>query len=313
MQAWAPAGDRGYQQDLRFAELVNSLAEGRLIVEPQPAGALVPVKSEFEALMKGSIECAHVGAGWFEPYNRAGPLFAQWVNGLTGTQLILWMWEGEGVEMAREMASGTGAYFISPFTPYTAEVWMHSTKKVETVADMNGLKMRVGVPVLVEIFKEMGVSAVVLSGAEVYESMKRGVIDAFEYVTPAVNWSNGFQEVADYVYLSPVRAPSDSQELWCNESAWNELDPDLQGLILAASNSLVGPYFAEGVKMDIEAIQNFKDYGCQVLPVPAEIDAELSRIAAPIYDKIAAENPIYKKVLESQRAWKAACLEMGIQ
>ena len=313
MQAWAPAGDRGYQQDLRFADLVNSLSGGRLIIEPQPAGALVPVKSEFEALMKGSIEAAHVGAGWFEPYNRAGPLFAQWVNGLTGTQLILWMWEGEGVEMAREMASGTGAYFISPFTPYTAEVWMHSTREVNTVADMKGLKMRVGVPVLVEIFKEMGVSAVVLSGAEVYESMQRGVIDAFEYVTPSVNWSNGFQEIAEYVYLSPVRAPSDSQELWCNEDAWNELAPDLQGLILAASNSLVGPYFAEGVKMDIEAIQNFKDYGCQVLPVPAEIDAELSRIAAPIYDKIAAENPIYKKVLESQRVWKAACQEMGIQ
>jgi TRAP-type mannitol/chloroaromatic compound transport system substrate-binding protein len=178
---------------------------------------------------------------------------------------------------------------------------------------MNGLKMRVGVPVLVEIFKEMGVSAVVLSGAEVYESMQRGVIDAFEYVSPAVNWSNGFQEVADYVYLSPVRAPSDSQELWCNESTWNELPTDLQGLVKAASNSLVGPYFAEGVMMDIEALQNFKDYGCQVLPVPDEIDAELGRIAAPIYDAIAAENPIYKKVLESQRAWKAACLEMGIQ
>jgi len=313
MQSWAPAGDRGYQQDLRFAELVNDMSGGRLVVEPQPAGGLVPVKSEFEALMKGSIEIAHVGGGWFEPFNRAGPLFAQWVNGLTGTQLILWMWEGEGVEMAREMAAPTGVFFVSPFTPYTAEVWMQSTKKVETVADMKGLKMRVGVPVLVEIFKEMGVSAVVLSGAEVYESMQRGVIDAFEYVTPAVNWSNGFQEVADYVYLSPVRAPSDSQELWANQEAWDELPGDLQELVMAASNSLVGPYFAEGVKQDIEAIQNFKDYGCEVLQVPDEIDAELERIAAPVYDKIAAENAFYKKVLESQRAWKAACLEMGIQ
>jgi TRAP-type mannitol/chloroaromatic compound transport system substrate-binding protein len=313
MQSWAPAGDRGYTQTLHFADLVNSLAGGRLVIDPYPAGAIVPVKTEHEALMKGTIEISHVGGGWLEPYNRAGPLFAQWVNGLTGSQLALWYWQGEGVDMAREMMAGSGELFLSPFTLYTAEVWAESTKRLDTLDDLKGLKMRVGVPVLVEIFKQMGVSAVVLSGAEVYESMKRGVIDAFEYVTPAVNWSNSFQEVAHYVYLSPVRAPSDSQELWVNEATWNKLDPDLQQLVLTTSNSIVGPYFAEGVVADIEAIQNFKDYGCEVLPVPKEIDDELSRIAAPVYDKIAAEDPFYKKVLESQRAWKAACLEMGIQ
>jgi len=165
----------------------------------------------------------------------------------------------------------------------------------------------------VEIFSQMGVSAVVLSGAEVYESMKRGVIDGFEYVSPAVNWSNAFQEVAEYVYLSPVRAPSDSQELWVNKAAWDKLDADLQELISTSAYSIVPSYFAKGVVLDIEAIQNFKDYGCKVLPVPKEIDEELGRIAAPVYDKIAAEDPFYKKVMESQRAWKAACLEMGIQ
>ena len=313
MQSWAPAGDRGYTQTLALANLVNSLAAGRLVIEPQPAGGLVPVKSEHEALMKGSIEIAHVGAGWLEPFYRAGPLFAQWVNGLTGTQLVLWYYQGEGIEMANEMVAGSGEYFVSPLTPYTAEVWVQANREITSLDDIKGLKMRVGVPVLVEIMGQMGVSAVVLSGAEVYDSVKRGVIDGFEYVTPAVNYSNAFHEVAPYVYLSPVRAPSDSQELWANEEAWNNLDPELQQLVLACANSLVMPYFAQGVVADIEAIQKMKDYGCTVAPVPADIDAEIIKVAGPVYDEIAKEDPFYKKVLESQRAWKAACMEMGVQ
>jgi TRAP-type mannitol/chloroaromatic compound transport system substrate-binding protein len=119
--------------------------------------------------------------------------------------------------------------------------------------------------------------------------------------------------VANYVYLSPTRAPSDSQELWVNETAWNNIGPELQQLVTTAANSLVASYFAEGVVKDIEAIQKMKDYGCVVAPLPKDIDAEIIRVSPATYDKIAAENPFYKKVLESQRAWKAACLEMGIQ
>ena len=64
MQSWAPAGDRGYQQTLRFAELVNDLGAGRIVIEPQPAGAIVPVRQEHEALMKGTIEISHLLGAW---------------------------------------------------------------------------------------------------------------------------------------------------------------------------------------------------------------------------------------------------------
>ena len=180
---------------------------------------------------------------------------------------MLWYYQGEGVKLANEMVAGSGEYFISPFTLYTAEVWVQSTKEIKSLADMKGLKMRTGVPVLVEILGNMGVSAVVLSGAELYDSVKRGVVDAFEYVTPAVNYSNAFHEVAKYVYLSPSRAPSDSQELWVNEKAWNSIGSELQQLVTTAANSLVAPYFAQGVVQDIEAIKKMKEYGLSLIHI----------------------------------------------
>lgn len=314
MQSWAPAGDRGFLHSKNVADAINTLSQGRIAIEVFPAGAIMAAKKEHEGVMNGNIELAHVGVAWLEAYGvPAGTLFSQWPNGLTGVQMMFWDFAGGGRALGKKSTTGLEEEYISPMTVYPAEVWMHSRKEIKSLADMKGLKIRIGTSVLAQMFTRMGAAPVVISGAEIYESMKRGVIEAFEYVTPSVNYSNAFQEVADYVYLSPVRAPSDAQHFFANKKFWNNLDPVLRNLMTTTTEAMIPKFFAESVVVDNEALQKFKTYGNKVLPVPKDIDAELSKVADQLADEMSAKDPYYKEVIQSQRAFKALCDLQNIQ
>jgi len=282
-------------------------------VEPFPAGAILPVRKEHEGLLQGAVEMIYSPDGWMDAFFKASYLFSQWVNGPTGTQLMLWDYAGGGRELSKEMLKGLEIEFIAPLTVHPAEVWCHSKKAINSLADIKGLKIRVGSSVLAEIYKLLGAAPVVLSGAEVYESMKRGVIDAFEYVTPSVNWSMAFQEVSDYVYISPVRAPADRQSVFINKAFYNKLSPDLQMLLVTTAEALVPRFYSESIVLDAAALEKFIAYGNKVLPVPADVDAELGKVADKFFDTEAAKDPFFKKVIESQRAFKKFCEQSNVR
>ncbi len=313
MQSWAAAGDRSFEQADRYAKMITALSDGRLKVEAFPAGAIIPVRKEAEGLAKGSVEIAYLPDGWFDAFYQSGHVFSQWVGGLTGVQLMFWDLAGGGRELSQEMVKDVPIHFVAPLTVHPAEVWCHSKKELKTLDDIKGLKIRVGSSSLADIFKDLGTSPVVLSGAEVYESAKRGVIDAFEYVTPSVNWGMGFNEVAEYVYMSPVRAPADRQSVWVTDEAWAALSPDLQELLIRSAEALVPRFFAETIVLDAEALEKFEDYGNKVLPVPAEIDEALIKAANAWLDEKTATDPFFDKVAKSQLRFKKLCEMENVQ
>lgn len=314
MQAWSAAGDRNFDQAKRYAETVAALSNGRLVIEAFPAGAIVPVRKEYEGLLKGSVELIYSPDGWWDAlFGASSILFSQWVGGLTGVQLMFWDLAGGGRELSHKMVKDHPAVFVSPLTVHPAEVWAHTNKELKTLADIKGLKIRVGAAPLAEIYKRLGASPVVLSGAEIYESAKRGVIDAFEYVTPSVNFSMGFHEVTKYIYLSPVRAPADRQSVWATKEAWGKLPVDLQKLLVASAEAIVPKFFAETIVLDAIALDKMKAYGNIILSVPKDIDAELFKVASAYYDEQAATLPFFKEVMESQRKFKILADLQNIQ
>jgi len=76
-----------------------------------------------------------------------------------------------------------------------------------------------------------GDSVVAIPGAELYESVQRGVVDAFQYSTPATDHSIAMYEVVDYIYLSPVRQSTDFHYYTINRDAFNELPDDLKRMV----------------------------------------------------------------------------------
>jgi TRAP-type mannitol/chloroaromatic compound transport system substrate-binding protein len=226
---------------------------------------------------------------------------------------MYWDPAGGGREMAQRVVENDPVVFVGLLTVHPAEIWAHTNKELNTIEDMDGLKFRFGATRLAEIYEPLGVAGVVMSGAEVYESMQRGVIDAFEYIGASVTWGMGFHEVCDYIYLSPVRQPHDGQDLFMSQETWDKLTPDLQQMVVSVTNDIAPLFFAESIQLDAVAFQKLRDYGVDVRPVPKEIDAAVYDSAMDWYAEKTAENPFFAEIMESHLAWAKICEEAQIQ
>ncbi len=241
-----------------FCNAVNAAAEGKLELTLRAAGTVVPATKEFDAVHDGIMQFAEIYSPyWVDKLPNAG-IFAYTVGGLSPIEFYAWMTTGGGHDMLVKMISN---YNVVPIEGkyYTAETFMWTNKPLNTVADLKGLKFRTAGDDG-EMFKQMGVSIVSMPGGEIYDAMKRGVIDAFQASSPGVDITLGLHEVSKYCYLSPVRQPTDYQMLGVNKKSWAALSPGLQKLVQQCYVASAIDTYTQAMQMDIKAIDTIKKY-----------------------------------------------------
>lgn len=288
------------QKWMEMLDKMEVASGGQLEIDWYGAGDIVEQQMEFETVNAGALDLALTPAAHWKKFI-PGPaaLFSYVSGGLTGVEFHAWLMYGGGAELMAEMLQDFDVYAI-PYGGYitTPETWLHSDRELKTPADLEGLKIR-GSGDGGEILSIMGCSASFFPSSEVYESMQRGVIDAYEVSTPASDWSRGLQEVGQYVYLSASRQPMEYMQLIVNEERWAELPDDLKQLVTSfAQGAMMEVYYLYAVE-DVKAVQNFIDYGNTVELVSAEIEEAYAREARAFYAEKSASDPFIDRVYSS--------------
>jgi TRAP-type mannitol/chloroaromatic compound transport system substrate-binding protein len=297
-----PASDPSQIYHDKLCNAITKATGGRLEVKPFVGGSIVPAYKELDAVDQGVLQMAYTCPMYnLDKWSAAG-LISSRPGALAGEALRTWFDFAGGAELMNKMMEGYNVMtFPGALSPLPQEVFFHSKKKLDGLADIKGLKARCmgdgG-----EILKRMGAATVIIPGGELYEAMQRGTIDAFEYSTLASNWNMHFNEVAKYVYISASRAPSDPQVFFVNKDAWNKLPEDLKTIV----QGLVAQYTQEQheflVADSIKAIQKFKEAGNEVLHLPKEIDDALTAEADKFYaEKSKSEKPIFAEIYNSMK------------
>ena len=311
-QGHPPVADYYHQAVLRIAEHITTMSGGRLTVEAFPGGAIVPASEELDGVHQGVLNrgsaCPMYNVGKFTP----APLFDMVSGGMTALQMTLWHTRGNGDELAEKLWAPMNVKYIGPQGFLPPEVWCQSTKRIDDPDDLSGLKMRCAGDGG-EILASMGVASVYFPGGEVYESAQRGVIDAFEYASPFLNWGMGFHEVTEYLYQSPSRAPTDVAHVWVNQDDWNDLPTDLQAIVYDAVAVVGLDYTAESYVRDDEALVEYLNYGTKVQCLPVPVEEAYLDAAQEFYDAKAAADPLYKEILDAHWEFKALCDRAGIK
>lgn len=301
------AGGSKNKRFQEFVDAVNLASEGRMKLTLYSGGGVVPATEEFDAVHEGILDfCEAYSPYVLDVFPNAG-LFAYTVGGLSAMEYVFWMRNGGGAELYDRMIEGYGVT-LRHGKLFPPETFLWTTKPLKTLDDIKGLKIRTAGDDG-EMFKEMGLSVVFLAGGEVYEATQRGVIDGFQLGDPAIDIELAAHEVAKYCYLSPVRQPTDYSCLGVNTASWEALSPSLKKLVDDAYLANALSVYAELLQSNIAAIGFLKDYGTIVEPIPKEIEDELVKQAEIFYDKKAAEDPFYAKILTSMREFKEAYRE----
>jgi TRAP-type mannitol/chloroaromatic compound transport system substrate-binding protein len=283
----------------RVAEEIGAASGGRLKMVVEVGGGIAPATKEFDAVDSGTLDFAVTCfMYWADKFPACG-MFTMVSGGMSPMEAMAWFREGGGSALADEMIAGydvaiveNGGWMGPP------EVFLQTNKELKNAGDIKGLKIRAAGDGA-EILSRLGAGVVMMAAGEIFESMQRGVVDAFECASPTLNWDLGLQEAADYLYLSGARQPYEYNPFIVNADRWNELPDDLKAIVSQVNQAETIRAYDELIRLDLESIQKFKDYGTIVERLPTALEDEYLAAAKEFYDEKAAADEFQARALDS--------------
>jgi len=303
-QSTWPTKDIFHEMAVDYAKKVNDMSGGRLKLDVLAAGAVVPAFQMADAVHSGILEAGHgVCAYWYgkhKAYSLFGtpPSFGWDAHGFLG-----WFYYGGGEALYKELVQQTlklnlegFLYFPMPTQPLG---WFK--KEIKAGDDFKGMKYRT-VGLSADLFKELGASVTILPGGEIVPAMDRGLLDAAEFNNPSSDLLLGFPDVSKYFMVGSHHQQMEAFEIIFNKTKFDALAPELKAILrnaaFAASSDQLGMAYDRYSK-DLEVI---KSRGVNVIKTgPKVLEDQLNA-----WDKVIeaqSQEPFFKKVIESQKAW----------
>jgi TRAP-type mannitol/chloroaromatic compound transport system substrate-binding protein len=308
MQSTWTAGDFHHQNPVKFVDIVEKASGGRIKITLMATGAIVPAFEVLDAVNKGILDMGHAWPGYWFGKHPAATLFGSVAGGPFGMDswdFTGWYHLGGGKELYNELLQKELKMNVVSFASSgeTCEPQGWFRKPIKTVKDFKGIKFRAG-GMAAEVFKALGMTVVILPGGEIVPALQRGVIDAGEFSEPSSDMAMGFQDVAKYYYLPGIHQPTGIMDVLINKSKWDPLPTDLKMIIEYAAMA-TQTWWDAAIKLqnskDLETLVN--KHNVKVMETPKEILVEVIKAWDKVAEKHSKENPFFKKVYESQKAY----------
>ncbi|KVW95589.1 TRAP transporter substrate-binding protein [Thiobacillus denitrificans] len=306
-QSTWPAKDIFHEYAVDFANKVNAMSGKELKIEVLPAGAVVKAFDLLDAVSKGTLDGGHGVIAYWYGKNTAvalwgsGPAF-----GMDPNMVLAWHYYGGGKELLAEIYKSMNMDVVSMlYGPMPTQPFGWFKKPITSVEQMKGLKFRT-VGLAVDMYKDMGAAVNPMPAGEIVPALDRGLLDAAEFNNASSDNLLGFPDVAKVCMLQSFHQASEQFEILFNKKKYDALNAEHKAIIKYAIE-------AASADMSWKAIDRYsKDYldmstkrGVKFYKTP---DAIL-RKQLQSWDKImaakSAENPAFKKVLDSMRVFAA--------
>src|SRR6185436_18549789 len=181
-------------------------------------------------------------------------------------------------------------------------------KPITKAEDLQGVKFRT-VGISIDVFTGLGAAVNALPGGEIVSAMDRGLLDAAEFNNATSDRILGFADVSKVCMLQSYHQNAEQLEIMFNKDKYSGL-PDKMKAIIANGVE------AASADMSWKAIDRYsKDYielqtkdNVKFYKTPDSVLKRQLEVYDEVVTKKAAENPIFKEIVQSQLAFaKRAC------
>ncbi|PEN13796.1 ABC transporter substrate-binding protein [Longibacter salinarum] len=283
-----------------MAQRVADLTEGKFDIRCYPGGELIPSLEVLSNVQTGTVQMGHAASYYFIGKNPALAFDATVPFGLTARQYNAWLYHGGGMDLMRDLFSDFNVInFPGGNTGMQMGGWFRVA--VESLSDLNGLKMRI--PGLGgQVMNEMGVNTQVYPSGEIYPALERGAIDAAEWVGPYDDEKLGFHEVAPYYYYPGWWEPGPALTFYVNQDAYDKLPATYQHALAVAASEANVNMLASYDHKNPAALERLLEQGTELRKFPEDVMSKAQDVTQQLLEDEAAGNAQYRKIYESYKA-----------
>jgi len=213
------------------------------------------------------------------------------------------MHEGNGMKLMREFYKNYNIVNI-PCGNTGAQMGGWYRREVKTLADMKGLKFRVG-GFAGKVVERMGGVPQNIPGGEIYQSLEKGTIDAAEWIGPYDDQKLGFHKVAPNYYYPGWWEGGLNLELYINQKAYDALTPEYKAIVEAAASHAHVDMQAKYDGRNPGALKILVSQGAKLHRFSKEIMEGAFKESMALYSELSAKNPNWKKVYEDYAKFRS--------
>lgn len=264
-----------------LAERITALSGGRLEVEVSSAGELVPGRGVFDAVSEGTAQLYHSVPAYWGSKSIGFLLFGSQPFGLTAIEQSGWMNHGGGQALYDELYA---RFNIKPFLCGNSGAqwfgWFRD--EINSVDDLRGLRFRT-TGLNSEVLSRMGMAVQAMGGADMFQALQSGTLDAGEFIGPWTDSALGYYQVAKNYYYPCIGEPSSAEECGVNMDAFNSLEGDLKQAVALACQSLYDQVLTEYNTNHAKALPMLvEQHGVQLRQLPDEVVVAIGNTAGEV-------------------------------
>ena len=300
--SFPPALDTVYGGAETLAKYLSEATDGNFTIDVFAAGEIVPPLQAADAVMAGTVEAAHTASYYFWGKDPTWALPTTVPFSLSARGMNAWHYHGGGIDLANEFyAKQNIVAFPCGNTGVQMGGWFR--KEINTVADLEGLKFRVG-GFAGTVLAKLGVIPQQLAVGEIYQALEKGTIDAAEGVGPYDDEKLGLFKVAPNYYYPGWWEGGPTVQVMINKQKWEELPPAYQSLLKTSAQAVNMDMLAKYDYLNPIAIKKLVGAGAQLKPFNQEVLAACFAAANEVYAEMEATNPTFKAMWASIKAFR---------
>ncbi len=285
----------------RLSDTLDRATDGRIKLKVYEPGKILPPLEISPSISKGDLPAAYNYMAYDQGRIPAAVLFAAVPFGMEPWEYAAWWFEGEGAKLANEIYNKQNIQVLlcSTIGPETAG-WYRNP--ITSLADLKGLKIRfsgLGGMVL----NEIGASATLMAGGEIFAALEKGTLDATEYSMPAIDEVLGFHKITKFNLFPGWHQVSTSTHFMINLDLWKKMGAADQALFEMACTAAAMRAITTGEFLQGKQIGTFPSKGVTAARLPDSVLRELQKVSARVMKEESAKDADFAKVWASQQAF----------
>ena len=291
---------------------VAELTDNHFKISLHAAGELAPALQVLDAVQGGAVEAGHSASYFYIGKDPAFGFGTAMPFGLNARGQNAWLYDGGGLDLLNEFYGTQGVTSLAVGNT-GAQMAGWYRKEIKSVADLKGLKFRVG-GLAGMVLSKLGVVPQQLPAGEIYQALEKGVLDAAEFVGPFDDERLGLQKVAKYYYFPGWWEGSATLTLFINPKAWAALPQEYKAALQVAAAEANQWSTAKYDVNNPTALRRLVAGGALLRPLPKSVMQASYKAAEELYQELLDKSPAFKKIYlpwtkfrEEQLMWQQFC------